>query len=354
MGKVRAMIVKAALVAVTLVIALLIGELAVRCIAPQNLSGAWRVLSPAGNLINDAGRVAQHQFGKRVVSYRINEHHLRGAPLGHGKPRVLCVGDSYTFGWLVEEEKCFVSQLAARATNIEFLNGGAGGWGTAQYVSFVEEFGQTLAPKAVVVFLNFDDIRRSQEGGLWSWQDEATLKPAPRQKSERLLKQIVRKLPAYQWLLEHCHLLQLARRAALNNGPESTPAAAPDEETIADGVHLAQALFTRLHQWCQQHQAKLIVINVGLGEVHWSPKIGIKEDDMNRAFVTAAPAFFASLGVPFVDMSAELKTAAKGDLTPFRIPVDLHFNEQGHALFADTTWPHLGSLLEPLAALRSD
>jgi hypothetical protein len=34
--------------------------------------------------------------------------------------------------------------------------------------------------------------------------------------------------------------------------------------------------------------------------------------------------------------------------------VDLHFNEQGHALFADVAWPHLGSLLEPLATLRSD
>jgi lysophospholipase L1-like esterase len=354
MGKVRAMIAKAALVAVTLVIALLIGEFAVRCIAPQNLSGAWRVTSPAGNLINDADRVARHQFGERVVSYRINEHHLRGGPLGHGKPRVLCVGDSYTFGWLVEEEKCFVSQLAARATNFEFLNGGAGGWGTAQYVSFVEEFGQTLAPKAVVVFLNFDDIRRSMEGGLWIWQDEATLQPAPRRNSERLLKQIVRKLPDYQWMLEHCHLLQLARRAALNAGPDSSPAALPDEKAVTKGVRLAQALFTRLNQWCQQHQAKLIVINVGLGEVHWSPKIGDKEDEMNRAFITDAPAFFTSLGVPFVDMSAELKAAAKGDLKPFRIPVDLHFNEAGHALFADVTWPHLGPLLEPLAALRSD
>ncbi len=354
MGKVRAMIAKAALVAVTLVIALLIGEVAVRCIAPQNLSGAWRVTSPAGNLINDAGRVARHQFGERVVSYRINEHHLRGGPLGHSKPRVLCVGDSYTFGWLVEEEKSFVSQLATRATNVEFLNGGAGGWGTAQYVSFVEEFGQSLAPKAVVVFLNFDDIRRSMEGGLWTWQDETTLKPAPRQNSERLLKQIVRKLPSYQWMLEHCHLLQLARSAALNAGPGSSPAALPDEKTVADGVRLAQALFTRLHQWCQQHQAKLIVINVGLGEVHWSPKLADKEDDMNRAFVTAAPAFFASLGVPFVDMAAELKAAAKGDLAPFRIPVDLHFNEAGHALFTDVTWPHLGPLLEPLAALRSN
>lgn len=354
MGKVRVMIAKAALVVVTSVIALLIGEIAVRCIAPQNLSGAWRVLSPAGNLINDAGRVARHQFGERVVSYRINEHHLRGGPLGHGKPRVLCVGDSYTFGWLVEEEKCFVSKLAARATNFEFLNGGAGGWGTAQYVSFVEEFGQTLAPKAVVAFLNFDDIRRSMEGGLWTWHDAATLKPAQRQNSERLLKQIVRKLPAYQWMLEHCHLLQLARSAALNAGPASFPAASSDEKAVTDGVHLAQALFTRLHQWCQQHQAKLIVINVGLGEVHWSPKIGDKEDDMNRAFVTAAPAFFASLGVSFVDMSAELNAAAKGDFTPYRIPVDLHFNEAGHALFADVTWPHLSQLLEPLAALRSD
>jgi lysophospholipase L1-like esterase len=354
MRKIRAIIAKAALIVVASLIALFIGEIAVRCIAPQNLSGAWRVHSPSGNLINDAGRVARHQFGERVVSYRINEHHLRGGPIGHGKPRVLCVGDSYTFGWLVEEEKCFVTQLAARAPNLEFLNGGAGGWGTAQYVSFVEEFGQTLAPKAVVVFLNFDDIRRSLESGLWAWQDEATLKPSPAQNSNRLLKQAVRKLPAYQWMLEHCHLLQLARSAALNAGQASSVASKPDEKAVTDGVRLAQALFTRLHDWCRQHQAKLMVVNVGLGEVHWLPKIGDKEDEMNRAFVTTAPAFFASLGVPFVDMAAELKAAAKGDLAPYRIPVDLHFNEAGHGLFADVTWPHLGPLLAPLAALSDE
>jgi len=68
---------------------------------------------------------------------------LRGGPIGAGTNRVLCVGDSFTFGWLLDETNTFVyklDQFAARdfpVGTLAFLIGGVDGWGTADYVAFV-------------------------------------------------------------------------------------------------------------------------------------------------------------------------------------------------------------------------
>lgn len=349
--KTRIFLAQAILLVVSGIFGLLVGEVAVRFVRPQNLSGAWRVHSARGNLVNEAGVLARHQLGERVVRYRINEDHLRGPSPGQVRPRVLCLGDSYTFGWLVDEADCYVSLISKKFPKHEFLNGGAGGWGAADYVSFTEEFAESLKPQTILVFLNFEDISRSLGTRQWAWEksDGHVLKPVVNPTSPSLLKQIARKLPAYQWLLEHSHLLQLARQSAIampSKTSNTPPPAVPAQQGITDGVRLGQALFTRLHSWCQQHESRLIIMNTGLGLCHWEPETQDgQETNINRAFCQAAPEFFAKLGVPYVDLTEDLERATKGDFTPFRIPVDLHFNEAGHRLFAETAVRRLQPLM---------
>src|SRR5690242_1701574 len=122
---------------ITITVCLLAGEVIIRMVAPQNLSGTWFEMSAHGNDINRANWTAHQRFEDRKVTYRINDLHLRGGPIGSGTHRILCVGDSLTFGWLLDETNTFVyrlNELAARdfhAGTFEFLNGGSGGWGTA-------------------------------------------------------------------------------------------------------------------------------------------------------------------------------------------------------------------------------
>src|SRR5438876_7094281 len=85
---------------VSLLVGLAAGELAVRVLAPQDLSGSWRSQHPRGYLLNKSEGSSRHQSGDRVVHYRFNEFHQRGGPVTDYGHRVLAVGDSYTFGWL--------------------------------------------------------------------------------------------------------------------------------------------------------------------------------------------------------------------------------------------------------------
>ena len=50
-------------------------------------------------------------------------------------------------------------EFGERSFNL--VNAAAGGWGTADYVAYVEEFGNIVRPDVILVFLNTDDVGRS-------------------------------------------------------------------------------------------------------------------------------------------------------------------------------------------------
>ncbi len=216
-----------ALLVVALAVALLLAEGAVRLVLPQPLSGSWRVQTETGLLVNKSQGSSQHQFDRRVVRYRFGEPHLRelGASRPAGARRILVLGDSFTFGWLLADADTYVARLQALidgefgAGRFVLLNAAAGGWGAADYLFFLEDFGPRIRPDAVLVFVNTDDIGRSlatpllraREDGTGYAVDRISIRPSR-------LKQWLNADPAYsayQWLLEHSHLVQLARRTAV-------------------------------------------------------------------------------------------------------------------------------------------
>ena len=104
-----------------------------------------------------------------MVRYRFGEPHLREVTRtrSEGARRILVLGDSFTFGWLLDDADTYVARLQ-ELVDAEFgpgrfvlLDAAAGGWGTADYLFFLEDFGPQIRPDAVLVFVNIDDIGRS-------------------------------------------------------------------------------------------------------------------------------------------------------------------------------------------------
>lgn len=333
---------------VSTVLALLLGECAVRIAAPQDIVGSFRVQSPVrGQLINRAGGEARHELGDRDVTYRFNSMHMRGPEPRGAERRVLLVGDSFTFGILLEEEDTYPAILDRRATDrfgeqqVEVLNGGVPGFGLANYVAWLEELGDSVNPDVVVVFFNGGDIRRSVVSGLYTLTDDGTLvaNDLPRNG----LKDLANALPGYRWLIGHSELLQLLRRAFVKPNPTRADDGPPPVPDPDPAVELGIALFERLDAWCDERDVKLIVLTTGYQD---SSHFGARRYPSLR-FLEQAPALFERLHVPYHDLAPGIAARVES-LDEISIPVDEHPNERGSELIAELAWTHLEPVLAGL------
>lgn len=103
----------------------------------------------------------------RWVPVRINSRRMRDAELpavrDPGERRILCVGDSFTYGGGLAQEETFPVRMQERfgpvaQSRVRVLNGGANGWTTRFQRIFVEKFADELQRGDVVVLG-------------WNWND---------------------------------------------------------------------------------------------------------------------------------------------------------------------------------------
>ena len=111
------------------------------------------------------------------VEIRTNALGLRGPGVAHPKPpgtvRILCVGDSYTFGTGVHEEDTLPAQLQRELTTrapgvaIECINLGIGGANAYDNAARTDAIGLPLEPDVVLHLFLFNDVWQMERGVAW-------------------------------------------------------------------------------------------------------------------------------------------------------------------------------------------
>jgi lysophospholipase L1-like esterase len=316
-----------------------LGELMVSLAAPQNLSGSWLEYGPRGVLLNRANHQARHQLDQRIVHYSFNSLHQRGKEPDTSRPHVLVLGDSFTFGWLLDEKDSFAHKLEDMAAanfekeRFQFLNGAVGGWGTADQLAYLESFGERTGPRLVLVFVSFDDGNRSLSRGLYDVDADGNLTAKDNSASRSRLKMLTERVPLYQWALEHSHLAQLLRKIVVERGNVGHVNAIPPSEARHQEKEkerrLMAALFKGISGWCDQHDAKLLVLTTGWPSVDY-PWLG---EEMKK------------LDIAFADLAPEIAPAVAKAPEVFQIANDMHPNEQGTELIAKAAWQHVKAAL---------
>src|SRR5262245_41315638 len=259
------------LLMISTIVSLFAAEFITRSVSPQNLSGTWKQVSKTGGywVNKDSGESLQ-QFENRTVRYHFGKHHLRvGSTRLDAPHKVLVVGDSFTFGSLLNWEHTYVGRLQQAADHafgsnkIEFLNAAVIGWGTADYVAFYEDYGDELGARTILVFLNTDDIGRGVGSGIYaiSGASYSLQRQPPTRLPGSQLKSFANAFPFYEYLIEHSHLLQLMRSVVtlgISRGaapPELSrqwenaiviPRSIADDISSDSSTRLAKALFQRL------------------------------------------------------------------------------------------------------------
>lgn len=332
--------------------ACLIAEILIRVFAPQNLSGTWRVHLESGLVVNKSSGTSLHQQNGREVVYKFSDFHTRGMNKNEGKEKILVLGDSFTFGWLLDEEKTYIGLLQKQLDGsfpgrYKLLNAAAGGWGTASYTRYLEEIGNSIKPSKVIVFMSTDDIGRAIKSGLYQFDEESKILTSVNLQYSKL-KEFLRSFPGYQLLLENSHLFQLSRRVLLssstsNENPHTAKNGPRSRELNVSTTYsreLGKALFLRLKNWCDTNNSSLIVVTNGWGR---NLEVELKEGDLERleptvAFQSIAKEFFKNESIPFFDTTELISKARAGNEKDFVIPLDCHPNEKGAELIFSAVW----------------
>jgi lysophospholipase L1-like esterase len=339
---------RVALLVSAIAVALLGIEIGLRVFAPQRMSGSWMTRSAQGYTVNRPSISSAHVIDGRSAHYRLNSLGFRGSEPPPQARRVLVLGDSATFGWLLDEEHTTVARLHAHAAaewgngRVAFMNAAVGGWGTSDYLAFIEDHGDRLRPDAVLVMVGLDDVRRAGASALWALTPGGALTrqppPARRQGVGRIAD-----LPFYNFLIERSHVAQVMRQAVITAVLlDPLPSTSASDE--ADAMRLNEALYVRLSAWCRERNIALLVSTGNLLE--FQPES--ERRDPTAAFLATADAFFEQLGVAYLSV-ARARGPLGEPVASLEIPGDGHPNERGAQLIADTVWRWLRDRIRPIA-----
>lgn len=99
--------------------------------------------------------------GMREIHIAHNSMGFRDRPheLEKTKPRLVFLGDSFVWGYDVEQEERFTDLLQAEVGSIEVLNFGVSGYGTDQCYLLIQKYFDRYRPDAVIYMFSDTDVR---------------------------------------------------------------------------------------------------------------------------------------------------------------------------------------------------
>ena len=337
----------------TVVLCLLVGELAVRLFDPS--ASLWRYpnlamqdrkantdIVMANQMRYDEllGHQPQENFAGtflgRPISFSADGLRNHNLGLAHKEgPVILAVGDSFTEGWAVGDDETWPAHLA-RDTGWTVLNAGVRGYGIDQMVLRAERLAPRFKPRAIVLAFIEDDINRT---GLAIRQgvgkpyfvpvgDTVELRnvPVPRTAVSDALDP-VRRVLGYSYLVDfvmgRLDAMHLWRNGDLMSG--------------AFGDFVACRLMSRFAALSERVDAKGIAVAL-VGEMaHVSPPDAVRMRSRNARLLECA----RRAGLATLDTDEAFAAAgAERDSKDFYF--DRHYTDRGNALVAQLIASLLG------------
>jgi hypothetical protein len=265
------------------------------------------------------------------VSVSINSYGLRDReyPLERvpGKRRMLVLGDSFTWGFGVEQDEAFSEILERRHPDWEIINAGVSGYGTDQQLLWLERRGIAFQPDVVLLAFHEGDIKDNNlqvrygyrksgfvlEDGRLSLVGVPVEPASARERFDRFLFHNT-------WLFHRLNILPRILRAALaerrdEEEPE-TPAvrSTPEKPDPTRDYRVTARLLERLHAAVEAAGARLVVMSIPMGH----PDLPLVET-------------LERIGVPHLGLKPALR-AAEG---PIRFEHDMHWTPEGHRVVAN-------------------
>lgn len=202
-----------------------------------------------------------------------------------GTLRVLGLGDSQAQGYEVGQADTYAAvlerYLAQHGVKAEVLNAGVSGFSTAEALAFLENEGHKYRPDVVVLGFTASDFQDNLKAGLFALEDGKLVAHKYEHVPGVRIQNALYAVPGLRWLSENSYAYSvvfngvwqyfkraLHERALRQSG--ATPADVPDFEyalPVSDSlsdyeVSLAMALLGRMQRFCEERGMRLIVVEV--------------------------------------------------------------------------------------------
>ncbi|GAB5409497.1 MAG: hypothetical protein BalsKO_18620 [Balneolaceae bacterium] len=342
------------LVVIISTLTFLIAELLVRIILPQDKMVTWIEMHPDGFVMNQSNGTAFQEFGDRKAEYRFNKERLRGGQIQSDKVNILTIGDSFTFGLLLNEEDTYVHLLQHKANqafadSIQFLNAAVGGSGLADWPGWLENYGEPTKPDYIIYFMNYDDINRALSKNLFVYDPTFpdSLIPSQRWRS----KSFVNKLSNKKWYRRfqaNSEIANIIVKVLWNNlyfedltgnfDPELSTVPIPSLGSFQNDSDysnlLAHSILKKIDRWCKQNSCEFLIVTTGFLEDK-------NMSSFDKKFYDLLKDPDQKFDIEYFENSQCVQTRANSNLDELRIPGDSHPNKKGAKIVADCTWEKL-------------
>jgi lysophospholipase L1-like esterase len=263
------------------------------------------------------------KIGRKPV--HINSHGTRGAEFQVPKPsnvvRILCLGDSVTFGWGLSEEETYSKILEGRLQQeikddrrIEVINAGVNAWSYPQLSIYLREYGLRFQPDYVVL----------AGANLWTQFSENSDPEFVRKFMWRVrLKNFLRRFALYHYVVEVQleDFYQKHRAKFVPVDPKQDQMFKEQQKTDPD-AYFREAML-RFCEIALTNGVKPVVLH--------TPVQTDLEKGLDGAVLPAKRSVAENLNIPLVDPSAEIKEKL-GSLYLEADPV--HLNAEGNEIIA--------------------
>lgn len=195
-------------------LALALAEIILRAFWPQPTGPVQFSFDPVRGSIP-----TPNQRGRRtipgVLDYTFSNSSLglRGKEIGPKTgPRILLLGDSFTYGFGVNDDQTFAYQLQ-QLTGYEVINAGNGGTGTDYALRFFETVGKDFNSDLVVLCFFANDFQDNERG---TYYDE-NLNPRDLSQTPMARKNFLNNRFC-NWVLTHSHVANLLKTELIHTG----------------------------------------------------------------------------------------------------------------------------------------
>ena len=326
-------------------------EIFLKFLNPQNLDGWYATRDQTGLNILKPNTVFYHRVNNRNIKYTFGNFNNRKTINPLNKKKILILGDSFTFGWLVEDKDIFVNHLQKKFNNYYFVNSSVPGWGTSDYLRFIENYCNQIAPEKILIILNTDDVTRSWLSKMYNFKindlenfDRNYIYLGSDKKLNYDSK--YHKIPFYKLLIKNSHLFVFLRQIIVdirndnislfkikknkNNFKTFNLPSQDLKSHLNEAVVLVKMLFLRMKKVNKECNSDLTVIYTGWADYNYQTS----KNNPTTKFLIEAPIFFKKNKIKYYDLTNKMRIVHK-NFNDYLIPMDHHPNEKGHKIIAE-------------------